>query len=60
MSMPHPLKTWWFWIFVAPEALLFIGWLVFVIFAGIGFGAAAGWRRAFGPRDGEPRRGELS
>lgn len=49
--MPYPLDTWWFWIFVAPEAVLFAGWLVFGLCAGIGYGAAAGWRRAFRARD---------
>ena len=41
--MPNPLDTWWFRVFVAPEAVRFVGWLVFVIFAGIGFGFAAAW-----------------
>lgn len=49
--MPYPLNTWWFWVFVAPEAVLFIGWLVFVIFAGIGFGFAAAWDKLRGRHD---------
>jgi hypothetical protein len=52
--MPYPFNTWWFWVFVAPEAVLFVGWLVFVLFAGLGYGAAAGWRRAFGRRGHRP------
>jgi hypothetical protein len=56
--MPYPLNTWWFWVFVAPEAVLFIGWLVFVVFAAFGFGATAGWRWAFGRRDNDPSRKE--
>ncbi len=52
--MPYPLHTWWFWVFVAPEAVLFVGWLVFLMLSAIGFGATAAWRRAFGGREDEP------
>ena len=58
--MPYPLNTWWFWVFVAPEAVLFVGWLVFVVFAGIGFGATAAWERLTRGRRGgaeQPARG---
>lgn len=48
--MPYPLDTWWFWVFVAPEAVLFVGWLVFVVLGLLGFGVAAGWRRIVGRR----------
>lgn len=49
--MPWPLDRWWFWIFVAPELVLMAGWLVFMVFAGLGYGAAWGWRKAFRRRD---------
>lgn len=49
--MPFPLSEWWFWVFVAPEVVLFVGWLVFLLFAGLGFGAAAGWRKVTGGDD---------
>jgi len=55
--MPYPLNTWWFWVFVAPEAVLFIGWLVFLVFAGLGYGAAVGWRRVFRRGDDQPPGG---
>ena len=51
--MPYPLNTWWFWVFVAPEAVLFVGWLVFVVFAGIGFGATAARERLTRGRRGD-------
>lgn len=50
--MPFPLSEWWFWVFVAPEAVLLAGWLIFLIVAGVGFGAAAAWRK-MGGRDDE-------
>ncbi len=43
--MPYPLSEWWFWVFVAPEAVIFVGWLVFAAFSAVGFGAAAARRR---------------
>lgn len=43
--MPYPLTEWWFWVFVAPELLLFAGWLIFMLFAAVGWGAVEGWRK---------------
>jgi len=42
--MPFPLSEWWFWVFVAPEAVLLAGWLVFLVFAGLGAGALAAYK----------------
>lgn len=50
--MPYPLTEWWFWVFVAPEAVFLAGWLVFMIFAGVGAGGAWVFDR-FRRRDSE-------
>ena len=43
--MPYPLTEWWFWVFVAPEVILIVGWLVFAFFAALGWGVVEGWRK---------------
>jgi hypothetical protein len=44
--MPFPLSEWWFWVFVAPEAVVFVGWLVFLVVAALGYGASAAYDAA--------------
>lgn len=50
--MPYPLDQWWFWVFVAPEAVLFVGWVVTMVFGVIGLSLAGLWRWALGRRNG--------
>jgi hypothetical protein len=43
-GLPYPLNRWRFWVFVAPEALIFVGSvLIYTVGGGLGLGAL--WRR---------------
>ncbi len=47
-GLPFPLNQWWFWVFIAPEVVFFAGWVIFMVFSGIGFGGAWAFRKARG------------
>lgn len=44
-GLPWPVDQWWFWVFVAPEALILVGSILIYVIGGAGYGAGALWRR---------------
>ncbi len=50
-DMTEILTQWWFWVFIAPELIFLVGWLIFVVFLGLGYGAGAAYRKVRPPND---------